>query len=313
MKIDTSFVSLIPLRSLVETGGIQLQGHAELYGPCPKCGGTDRFHIRRFGDRDWFFCRQCHQQRGDAIEYMRWLHGLSFQDAVTVLQHQSHAVIDPKPSPSSLRSTPPANEPPASAWQTSKLAEVNAAQDTLWRTATALQWLRSERGLNDQTIRHFKLGLIQEGRAAGITIPHFYGDLLWAVRTRLGRYARHGIRYMLHTGSKPCFYNAGALAKASTVLIVEGEFDCMLAQQEAPTSMAVVTLGSASSNPDRWAHLVTQKHILIATDNDAEGESIASKWMSCLGNVRRVYVPAGKDITEFWQTAGDIKPWLNNL
>jgi hypothetical protein len=32
------------------------------------------------------------------------------------------------------------------------------------------------------------------------------------------------------------------------VLIVEGEFDCMLAQQEAPTGMAVVTLGSASVN-----------------------------------------------------------------
>jgi hypothetical protein len=72
-------------------------------------------------------------------------------------------------------------------------------------------------------------------------------------------------------------------------------------------------IDSASSNPDRWAHLVTQSQVVIATDNDAEGESIARKWTYCLSNVRRVYVPAGKDITEFWQSVGDIKPWLNSF
>jgi DNA primase len=118
---------------------------------------------------------------------------------------------------------------------------------------------------------------------------------------------------MLHTGSKPCLFNAGALANASKVLIVEGEFDCMLAQQEASTGMAVVTLGSASSNPDRWAHLVTQPDVLIATDNDAEGESIARKWMNNVNHARRVCVPTGKDITEFWRATSELRSWLNSL
>ena len=55
---------------------------AESAGACPKCGGDDRFHAQS----EWFFCRQCHEKRGDAIELVRWL-GLAtgFQDAVSWL------------------------------------------------------------------------------------------------------------------------------------------------------------------------------------------------------------------------------------
>jgi hypothetical protein len=30
---------------------------------------------------DWFFCRECHSKRGDAIGFMQWIDGLSFIDA----------------------------------------------------------------------------------------------------------------------------------------------------------------------------------------------------------------------------------------
>jgi len=50
-------------------------------GPCPKCGGDDRFHCQA----DWFFCRQCHEKRGDAIELLQWLNGLSFPEACAAL------------------------------------------------------------------------------------------------------------------------------------------------------------------------------------------------------------------------------------
>lgn len=43
----------------------------EWAGPCPKCGGTDRFHVTA----EWFFCRHCHPKRGDAIEFMQWAGG----------------------------------------------------------------------------------------------------------------------------------------------------------------------------------------------------------------------------------------------
>lgn len=46
---------------LIELAGRYTQlrkasGTKEWEGPCPKCGGRDRFHVKA----DAFFCRQCH-------------------------------------------------------------------------------------------------------------------------------------------------------------------------------------------------------------------------------------------------------------
>lgn len=49
----------------------------ELAGPCPFCGGEDRFLV--FDDRR-YWCRVC-EKRGDAIQLLRDRDGLSFRDA----------------------------------------------------------------------------------------------------------------------------------------------------------------------------------------------------------------------------------------
>lgn len=45
----------------------------ELAGPCPKCGGEDRFHVKD----DWFYCNQCYPydngESHDAIGFVMWL------------------------------------------------------------------------------------------------------------------------------------------------------------------------------------------------------------------------------------------------
>jgi len=46
----------------------------EWAGPCPRCGGRDRFHATG----TWWFCRKCHPKRGDVIEYMMWSERVSF-------------------------------------------------------------------------------------------------------------------------------------------------------------------------------------------------------------------------------------------
>lgn len=50
-------------------------------GPCPKCGGDDRFYC----EKTYFACRQCHPERGDAIEYIKWLDNLPYADALAKL------------------------------------------------------------------------------------------------------------------------------------------------------------------------------------------------------------------------------------
>ena len=51
-------------------------------GPCPRCGGRDRFHATE----DWFFCRQCHEKRGDVIEFVTWINNVRFREAVAMLE-----------------------------------------------------------------------------------------------------------------------------------------------------------------------------------------------------------------------------------
>ncbi len=53
----------------------------EYHGPCPLCGGNDRFHIwPEQADHGTFWCRGC-DLGGDAIEYLIKIEGLSFPAA----------------------------------------------------------------------------------------------------------------------------------------------------------------------------------------------------------------------------------------
>ena len=83
-------------------------------GPCPKCGGTDRFHVTP----EWWFCRQCHERRGDAIGYVMWRDDLRFPDACEVLGGQRTATRGPR-TPNTRRTAPPPSlrlHPGSRAW-----------------------------------------------------------------------------------------------------------------------------------------------------------------------------------------------------
>ena len=73
---------------------LRKESTGEMAGPCPKCGGDDRFHCQA----DWFFCRQCHEKRGDAIELLQWLNGLSFLEACAALSDGSLPVTTGSPA-----------------------------------------------------------------------------------------------------------------------------------------------------------------------------------------------------------------------
>lgn len=54
------------------------QGH-----PCPKCGGTDRFHAITSDDRGGAICRQCFaKQNGDGFAVLQWLAGIDFKTSL---------------------------------------------------------------------------------------------------------------------------------------------------------------------------------------------------------------------------------------
>lgn len=61
-----------------------------LAGPCPKCGGCDRFYYRE--DLERFACRQCHPQKGDIIDFHCWVMNTNFKSLCE--QYLSQTTVD---------------------------------------------------------------------------------------------------------------------------------------------------------------------------------------------------------------------------
>ena len=58
--------------------GLCKESESSLCGPCPKCGGTDRFVYRI--DQQRFWCRQCNPGGGDVIDFHAWIEGITIKD-----------------------------------------------------------------------------------------------------------------------------------------------------------------------------------------------------------------------------------------
>jgi len=53
------------------------------------------------------------------------------------------------------------------------------------------------------------------------------------------------------------------------------------------------------------------KRLLVATDNDEEGERAAAYLLEWTKRARRLRVPQGNDVTDFWKGGGDLREWVS--
>lgn len=154
----------------------------EWAGPCPSCGGRDRFRCwpsQRGGGTFW--CRQC-GARGDAIQFFRVFEGLGFKEAAaragmegvvkdSRARRRARAASLPAARPGRSGGqvggagaagvaewTPRAVAPPPAAWQEKAGAFLAWCQEALTRTPTLLAWLEEARGLRPETVRAAGLG-----------------------------------------------------------------------------------------------------------------------------------------------------------
>ena len=83
----------------IPAGQIKPKGPHEYAGPCPQCGGEDRFIVWPGRPRGGaYLCRGCDQQGGDGIQFMRKYMGMSYAEACAALG------IEPKRTTTSLLS-----------------------------------------------------------------------------------------------------------------------------------------------------------------------------------------------------------------
>ena len=85
MAVD-SVLSMLSIDNLHRTG-------AERVGPCPLCGGRDRFGINVTSRA--YQCRKCGIKGGDVVQLVRDIHGCGFKDALAFLCGDAPANIDP--------------------------------------------------------------------------------------------------------------------------------------------------------------------------------------------------------------------------
>lgn len=297
----------------------------EMAGPCPMCGGEDRFRVR--GDR--WYCRGCSPRWRDVIDYLRERDGIGYRAACHALGVEPG---QPLPRPQAVQREHVEREP-SPEWRAAGAELVARAARALWTPAggAALRHLR-ERGLRDETIRTWGLGYSSAEWIAGlwvpapcVVIPWWIGGALWQVKVRMLQPRAGGAKYLPVTwcdagkrerlpAGQAHLFGADTLAGRASGVLVEGEFDCVLLAQEAGDLVGVATLGScATSLPARAArYLLPLRRVLLAYDADEEGRRGARRQQTRFTSFERIEVPTGKDVTEYHLAGGSVGEWVRH-
>ena len=166
-SINQSGIDLLDLVTRNQTGTFCWQARTkggEWAGPCPFCGGNDRFRVWPKAGAPHWWCRAC-ATGGDAIAFVRKLRGCTFRAACDELgiKLESDATESQSSTASTDAGTPDTGRaiPPPDSWQDQAARVVEQARSTLWSDegAGARQWLH-DRGLTDAIISEAGLGFI---------------------------------------------------------------------------------------------------------------------------------------------------------
>jgi len=131
----------------------------EYHGPCPLCGGQDRFHVwPGQGTNGSWWCRGCNKG-GDAIQYLRDVEGMGYKQACARLGveaegYDPHNLPPVKPVSSF---TPAASIDPASKWAEKAGNFVDHCHQALLDNQQQRNWL-ADRGITQSMAVKYQLG-----------------------------------------------------------------------------------------------------------------------------------------------------------
>lgn len=330
----------ITVRELAEEAGAIFRRDSSR---CPLHGGDNptAFHVYD-GDRMWKCFTGCPegQNSGDVFAfYMAW-RKVDFATAKAELA--ARCGIDPHAHVVSRVVSPPAppeplQEPPGEAWQSMAWGFVLWSEDQLWEPggAMAREYL-AKRGLQEETLRAWHIGWNPQlwkrdgttwGLNAdpvwlhpGIVIPHISAEgLLWGVKIRVfdndAPVTKAGMKYRGPRGGagRGMIFGERLFALRKALLLVEGEFDALLAWQEAGDLCDVGTLAGARKrvHPLALATIAQYCRIYGVLDDDAAGD----KGREMLAQIARVTVvqPPAHDLTDYWIGGGDLRGWIAQI
>ena len=255
------------LLSLVEKDTTLRKSGAYHIGPCPFCGGCDRFTLKNTPDGWLWHCRKCGSDKyQDAIAYVMKHDNLTFTEALRSMGGETVAKQDR--TRADKHKAKPINKPkieiPPEEWQ----------QEAEWFHYRANTFLLSdkqaepgreylqERGIILADWCRELLGFVVCDPKAkvyrpAIVIPHL--DNCWkltAVKLRLIDDSPQGFRYISRKGSKPLLWGLHTtFDKHETLVLVEGELNAISIRHCIPVGVSILSFGSENLTPAQVALL----------------------------------------------------------
>ena len=326
-------------QTLSPAGEIKSKGNGEYCGPCPTCGGRDRFLVwpehpsGATGGR--FLCRGCGVQ-GDAVEFLRTFRGMSYREACKALRIEPSRRNGPPLERHTAKEWIPAPENlPSAVWMEHAARFVTACVPGI-ESGPGFEYLQS-RGLTVETARKLSIGwnpadrygrradwgLDEEvnpetGRFRKVWLPR---GLVLPIRRKAGVTALLIRRadwkpkddlpkYWQVKGSGNGCYVAGR--PGLPVVLVESLLDAVLVWQEARDVAAAVALTGASKRPDAGttAFLRAAPLILWSLDFDEAGTKAWAWWREHFPGVKAWPCAVGKDPGDMLKVGVSIRLWV---
>jgi hypothetical protein len=201
----------------------------------------------------------------------------------------------------------------------SKLTEANATKwhEAALRNTNILRWLHEKRGYSDDTLVTFQLGW--DGARVTLPIRDDAGELVNIRRRRDPSDADDSPagKVLGLPGANDARLWPLPLPDGD-VLLLEGEWDVMLARQMGFDNAVTVTSGAGIFRPE-WASDFADKTVTICYDNDDTGRRGSQRVASMLApfaNVRILQIPGlpeKGDITDFFVEQGRSPDELRDL
>lgn len=308
----------------LQSKGLDVKGSGlkEVHFACPFCGeapekaGRCYVNVSESDSKGLFICFLC----GEKGSFNR------------IRAHYGDSAID------FLRSGESETRPPDDVYLSILSHSTDFYQNNLTKAPEVYQYLREDRGLTLETIKKFRLGwangglsthLIKEGFSveqiaqtglinpdgtdalrSRIAIPYLEMGSVSLIRGRAWGTSR--AKYLQPAGMTVGLFNQGAVRNATKVLVCEGEFDTMIADQLGFNAVGVP--GVSSWKPAWTEALDTAKRVYVVFDNDKAGRDGAQKTAGAIGDKARIVdLPAslpgepGIDINRWYVHYGKTK------
>src|SRR3989304_1190137 len=172
-----------------------------------------------------------------------------------------------------------------------KQKEVKVYEKPIWVNNTNLsdkvvEWFK-KRGISQQTLIDFKIAEILEWmpqverKSNCLVFPYFRGEECLNVKFRDG-----ANNFKLVKGAELVFFNLNAVSE--TIIITEGEIDCMSFHEVGIKNVISVPNGASKGNSkleylDNCFEIFKSKQVIIATDNDEAGINLRNELARRIG------------------------------